>query len=285
MGTTTIEKLTGNQRATNHKSAKELRAQGYEVTSPEQKEARKKWIANKDTKHWSWQNTLMYISQRDNLTPIQRGSLLIMSTFLDNNGEGKLHDSIGGELTVIKFAKLIEKSVRTAKRIIEECENIGALTTHKEGKETVISFTDMLYICGKLPSDKEMKYVKVFKTSVRALVKDFKLNEIGFLADVLPHFHHENHILCENPTWNGTDGMEVWRRVDIVENLHYEKKFVSATIMKFIRNGVMLELRGRRDVLYLHPDIARRSPEKCIPEEVEKVACSVADDPKVKYTR
>lgn len=271
------------KRIENHRKAKELKSEGYTVTSPEQKRARKEWIESLEHRTWSWQNTVNQIATKVSLNDIQKGSMLVMSTFLELNGEGKLFDTEGGKLTINKLSKLLGKSTRTAKRIIDECENIGALTTHKEGKETVITFTDMLYTCGKLEGE-QTQHVKVFKVAVRNLIKVLTLKEVGFLSDLLPHFHHKSHILCNNPTWNGSDGMQVWRRKDIIEVLEYDKDFVRKAVNKFIRNGILLELKSRIDVIYLSPEIACRQASGVTLEEIEKVALQyVGDGDNIQY--
>ncbi|MGM2824269.1 hypothetical protein [Bacillus cereus group sp. Bce006] len=236
-----------------------------------------------DKRYFVWQNTINHLAVQYSLNPIQKGALLIMSTFLENNGDGKLFDTEGSTFTVNKIAELSGMSTRQAKRIIEECENIGALTIEKVGRNIEITFTDMLYSCGTLEKNKMDQFAKVFKLPIRELASKFSLKELGLLADLLPHFHKDSHILCDNPTWNGSEGMKVWRRKDIVEVTGHNKKFVSATITKFIRKGVMLETKSLIDVLYLHPDYVSRSDEKKILDTIKEVASGYANDSKVKY--
>ncbi|KXY31204.1 hypothetical protein ACTFRO_14695 [Bacillus cereus group sp. MYBK163-2] len=230
-----------------------------------------------DKRHFSWQNSVNQVAIKYQLNDIQKGSLLLMSTFLKNNGQGELYDTKGNHLTVNKLADLIGRSKKQADRIVDECENIGAVTTQREGKERIITFTDMIYTCGNLEGDNK-KYAKVFKLAVRKLGSMLSLKELGFLSDLLPHFHWESHILCENPTWNGTEGMKVWRRKDIIEKLGYNRNVVTSTFRKLKDNDVILELSGKIDVIYLSPNIVSRQSDKVTLEQIEKVARSVADN-------
>ncbi|WP_208019037.1 hypothetical protein [Bacillus arachidis] len=253
-----------------------------EFKSESRKQRDMKYMERKilqDDKRFSWQDTINQVAIKNQLSDIQKGALLIMSTFLEFNGDGKLFDTKGGKLTVNKLAPLIRRDTRTAKRIVTECENIGALTTHKEGKETIITFTDMLYKCGETLKGTAERFVKVYKLSVRELVGKFTLKEIGFLSDLLPHFHWKTHILCENPTEMDSNKIKVWRRKDIIEKLRYNKDFVYETMNKFKRNLVTIEISSAIDLICLSPNLVSRQEYKVTLEKIEEVAHSIADNP------
>ncbi|MFI8709804.1 hypothetical protein ACIGHG_22750 [Bacillus sp. NPDC077411] len=259
-----------------------LRKTGHSVTTREQREfyiKKKRQEEGKDEKRWfSWQDTVNHLAMKYTLNDVQKGSLLLMSTFLKRNSDGSLSDSNGGKLTVNKLADLTGKSVRQAKRIIEECANVGALTTHKEGKEIVITFTDMLYKCGTLEGEDRKNHVKVYQQRVREVSEKLTLKELGLLADLLAHFHWKTHILCENPTGISTQDIKVWRRKDIIEKLGYNRKFVYDTINKFKKNRILIEISAQIDVICLSPYIVSRQVEKVTLEQIEEVAHSIADN-------
>ncbi|OOR76992.1 hypothetical protein BK785_23475 [Bacillus thuringiensis serovar bolivia] len=230
-----------------------------------------------DKKHFAWQNTVNHVSQSQSLTDIQKGSLLIMSTFLEFEGEGKCHDTKGAELTNKKFAKLIGKSLKTANRILDDCESIGAITLEKSGRDKIIKFTDMLYTCGK-PSGDKKQFVKVFKLAVRDLIQTFNLKELGLFADLLPHFHWKTHILCENPTEMDVSKIKVWRRKDIIEKLGYNKDKLPRMMTRFKRNRATIEISSTIDVICLSPSLVSRQSDKVTLDDIEKVAQQIADD-------
>lgn len=269
----------------NEEMIEHLARQGYTVNTGEsqrQKDAYYQKKNRQDKKHFAWQNTVNHVSQSQILTDIQKGSLLVMSTFLEFGGDGKCHDTKGEELTNKKFAKLIGKSVKTANRILDECESIGAITLEKSGRDKIIRFTEMLYTCGK-PSGDKKQFVKVFKLAVRDLIQTFSLKELGLLSDLLPRFHWKTHILCENPTEMELSDIKVWRRKDIIEKLGYPRKFVYDTMNKFKRNKATIEISSAIDVICLSPNLVSRQSDRVTLEEIEKVAQQIADNPKVKY--
>ncbi|PHF95449.1 hypothetical protein [Bacillus wiedmannii] len=269
----------------NEEMIKHLAEQGYTVNSGEsqrQKDVYYQKRQRQDKKHFAWQNTVNQIAVKHSLNDIQKGSLLVMATFLELEGNGRATDTKGNALTVNDFSKVTGKSRRQAMRILEECENIGAITMEKDGKEIVIRFTDMLYICGKAQGDNR-QFVKLFKLSVRELIKTFSLKELGLLSDLLPHFHWKTHILCENPTEMELSNIQVWRRKDTIEKLGYSRKFVYDTMNKFKRNKATIEISSAIDVICLSPNLVSRQSDRVTLEEIEKVADSVANNPKVKY--
>lgn len=263
-----------------------VKEEGGFFFSDKQREAYKKIKKREESKEdntwFSWQNYARHIAIKETLNDVQKGSMLLMSTFIKRNSNGLLYDTRGGELTVNDLAKLTGKSVRQAKRIVSECENIGALTTRKECNEIVITFTDLLYKCGNLEGEK-LNHVKVFQQRVREVSSELTLKELGLLADILAHFHYKTHILCANPNEMDTENIRPWRRQDIVEQLGYNHKFVTASMRKFKNNRILLEVSGRVDLIVMSPYIASKSAEKVTLEQIEKVADSVANNPKVKY--
>ncbi|OWT48944.1 hypothetical protein [Bacillus sp. K2I17] len=263
-----------------------LRENGDTITTEGQKLAKKKIKRKADGKHeetwFSWQNYGRHLAIEETLNDVQKGALLLMSTFIKRNSDGILIDTRGGEFTVNQLAKLTGKSPRQAKRIVTECENIGALTTRKEGKETIITFTEMLYKCGSLEGDK-MNHVKVFQQRVREVSQDLTLKELGLLADLLAHFHWKTHILCANPTEYDMGNVQPWRVQDIVSQLGYNHKFVTASIRKFKANRILIFVSAKVDFFVMNPYIASKQAEKVTLEEIEKVADSVANNPNVKY--
>ncbi|MGH1054260.1 hypothetical protein ACQVUC_04150 [Bacillus paranthracis] len=263
-----------------------LKKTGHSVSTREQREfyaKKKRQEEGRDDKRWfSWQDTVKHMALKregmsDSLNDVQKGALLLMSTFLKRNANGETTDSKGGKFTVNKLSELTGKSTRQAKRIVTECENIGALVTHKEGKETVITFTEMLYKCGTLKGDNRMNHIKVYQQRVREVSEKLSLKELGLLADLLAHFHWKTHILCENPTGD-TQDIKIWRRKDIIEKLRYNRKFVYDTINKFKKNRILIEISAQIDVICLSPYVVSRQAEKVTLEQIEEVAHSIADN-------
>lgn len=252
----------------------ELLEAGYDLISPAQKEARKKYkpIA-RDGRHFAMQNIEGYELLRSQLTQGQKGVLLLLTTAMEINEGGKLFKGKNERLTVEDVSVIIGKKRVQTFKILTELENIGAITKEQVGKNVFVNISEGFYRCGYM--EKNTPVVKIFKKRLQEVASKLSHNELGFLSDVLSHMHWETHILCSNPTEKDASKLEVWKGKDIVEVLGYSRNFVSATLKKFRQNEITMEIGTVLDVIVLDPDLVSKQAKKVTLEDIKRVAKQV----------
>lgn len=255
-----------------NKKIGELLNEGYEIVSPAQKEVRKKYQerqSQKDGRHFVMQKVENYSLVTSQLTQGQKGVLLLLTTAMSMNREGKLFKDSENRLTVSDVAEMIGKKPKQTYNILTELESYGLITKEQEGKEVFVSISEGFYSCGELQS--KVPFVKIFKKRLQEVAKGLTLNEMGFLADLLAHMHYSTHLLCSNPTEKDTSQLELWRGRDIIELFGYSKSFVGKTLKKFRELKITVEIRTVRDVILLHPNLVSRQYKKVTLEEIVEV--------------
>ncbi|MDM5432354.1 winged helix-turn-helix domain-containing protein [Bacillus hominis] len=253
-------------------SVKELLNEGYELVSPAQKEARKKYQdrqSKKDGRQFVMQKVENYSLVTSQLGQGEKGVLLFLTTAMSMNNEGKLFKDSENRLTVSDVAEMIGKKRTATHKVLSELEAYGLITKEQVGKEVFVNISEGFYSCGELQS--KVPFVKIFKKQLQAVAKELSLNEMGFLSDLLAHMHYETHLLCSNPTEKDTSQLELWRGKDVIELLGYSKSFVGATLRKFRQLKITIEIRTVRDVILLHPNLASRQYKKVTLEEIVEV--------------
>ncbi|MED1410080.1 hypothetical protein [Bacillus paramycoides] len=256
------------------KQAKEvLTREGYKTDSPAQQQSRKNYAIKKSEmseKRFAMQDVTNYETIRDQLTQGQKGVLLLLTTAMRVKKGGQLYKGQFERLTVEDVSNMIGKKAKQTFTILTELENLGAITKEKSGKHVYVNIVEGFYLCGFMEEKRPM--VKIFKKRLQEVAGLLSLNEMGFLADVLSHIHWTTHILCSNPTEPDVSKLEVWRAKDIVELLGYSRNFVSATLRKFKRNGITMEIGTIIDVICLDPELVSRSAKEVTLLDIKEVA-------------
>ncbi|MEI4800555.1 MarR family transcriptional regulator [Bacillus sp. FJAT-51639] len=250
----------------------DLLNEGYELVSPAQKEARRKYNEaqnNRDGRHFVMQKVDNYSVIASQLTQGQKGVLLLLTTAMSMNGEGKLFKDSENRLTVSGVADMIGKKPKQTYNVLTELESYGLITKEQKGKEVFVNISEGFYSCGELQG--KVSFVKIFKKRLQEVARELTLNELGFLADLLSHMHYSTHLLCSNPTEKDTSNLELWRGKDIIELLGYSKSFVSKTLKKFRELRITVEIRTVRDVILLHPNLVSRQSKQITLEEILEV--------------
>ncbi|PQZ53975.1 hypothetical protein CQZ94_19190 [Bacillus sp. MYb209] len=256
------------------KQAKEvLHDAGYQMESPAQQQSRKNYAIKKSEmseKRFAMQDVTNYEAIRDQLTQGQKGVLLLLTTAMRVKKGGQLYKGQFERLTVEDVSNMIGKKAKQTFTILTELENLGAITKEKSGKHVYVNIVEGFYLCWFM--DEKRPMVKIFKKRLQEVAGLLSLNEMGFLADVLSHIHWTTHILCSNPTEPDVSKLEVWRAKDIVELLGYSRNFVSATLRKFKRNGITMEIGTIIDVICLDPELVSRSAKEVTLLDIKEVA-------------
>ncbi|MDI6531624.1 hypothetical protein [Bacillus mycoides] len=252
---------------------KVLHEAGYSTASPAQQQSRKVYTAKKEDmteKRFAMQDVTNYEVIRDQLTQGQKGVLLLLTTAMKVKKGGQLYRGQNERLTVEDVSHMIGKKAKQTYTILTELENLGAITKEKAGKHVYVNLVEGFYLCGFL--DKNRPVVKIFKKRLQEVAGLLSLNEMGFLADILAHMHWETHILCSNPTEKDASQLEVWKTKDIVEVLGYSRNFVSATLRKFKRNEITMEIGTIIDVICLDPELVSRQAKQVTLMDIKEVA-------------
>ncbi|MGQ8854819.1 hypothetical protein [Bacillus sp. SRB_8] len=256
------------------KQAKEvLHDAGYQMGSPAQQQSRKNYAIKKSEmseKRFAMQDVTNYETIRNQLTQGQKGVLLLLTTAMKVKKGGQLFKGQFERLTVEDVSSMIDKKRRQTNDILIELEQIGAISKEKVGKNVYINIVEDFYLCGFMEEKRPM--VKIFKKRLREVAGLLSLNEMGFLADILAHVHWTTHIICSNPTEPDVSKLEVWRAKDIVEVLGYSRNFVGATLRKFKRNEITMEIGTIIDVICLDPELVHRSAKEVTLMDIKEVA-------------
>ena len=256
------------------KQAKEvLKQEKYKISSPAQQQSRKNYAIKKSEmseKRFAMQDVTNYETIRNQLTRGQKGVLLLLTTAMRVKKGGQLYKGQFERLTVEDVSNMINKKAKQTFTILTELENLGAITKEKSGKHVYVNIVEGFYLCGFMEEKRPM--VKIFKKRLQEVAGLLSLNEMGFLADILSHIHWTTHILCSNPTEPDVSKLEVWRAKDIVELLGYSRNFVGATLRKFKRNGITMEIGTIIDVICLDPELVSRSAKEVTLLDIKEVA-------------
>ncbi|MFE5390741.1 MULTISPECIES: hypothetical protein [Bacillus cereus group] len=222
-----------------------------------------------DTRAFSWQHIMNHMEVSEHMTPNQKGALLYLATFLKI---GKCGELLKKASTLTDVSKLFERTTEATRKILRECEKVGAVELTKVKGRYQITFTDLLYSCGKRGKVKDT-HVKLFKREMQDYAKKLELNELGLLADMLAYFHKDLHILCENPTEDDIEKVRVYKPTKVFEKLGYDKDFVRKALKKFNDIGITLEIKTLGiKVVCLSPEIVSRKGRMVTIADIKKVA-------------
>jgi len=231
---------------------------GYELVSPQQKEARRKY-GNKRKQHKEKGFTMMdrdnSIYAKEQLSLSQAGLMMFLAGYMKFNEQGQLFHK-GKRLSITDVAKLVGKSPKQTRRTIDELENLGFVAREKVGRTVYLNMTPALMVCGY--TTEERKRVKIYKERLKEVSKELTLNELGLLLFMLGHLHFKAHVLCENPDEAETKKIVLWKRKDIVEVLGVSKDFVYRSLNKFLQMKITIEVKSVHEGIVLHPSLVCR---------------------------
>ncbi|HDR7286942.1 MULTISPECIES: hypothetical protein [Bacillus cereus group] len=210
-------------RVENHRQSRNLKKQGYEVKSPEQKEAHRKYMemkatlelgAETDLRHYAVQMCEAHF-QKD-VSPKVKGLVFVLSTMLEVKSDGLVVDRKYNPLSVNEIAEKIFKSVRSISPVLQEAVECGMLTERYEGNGSAKHYTisDEFYRIGSLGKGTP-SFTKVIKSSVREVSKNLSLEELGYLSELINFMHPKLQVLFRNPYESNEKYLEILRPKDI----------------------------------------------------------------------
>lgn len=236
--------------------------EGWQFVSPVQQEANKNYGEKKRKPHKEREFVFMkkdFFSQvKADLSFGEAGLLLFLARYMKIYDDGKLTHK-GKRITVSEIAKLIGKSDRQVRTILDKLEKRSLIYKMKEGRSVYVDLSDELFVCGSL-NGADIKTVKVFKVKLAEVAKELTLNELGLFMLMLENVHWETHVLCENPDERETNKLVLWRRKDACEALGVGRNFLNSTLNKLGGIKVIAEVKTVNEGIVLRPEIVSRRP-------------------------
>ncbi|MCX2826557.1 hypothetical protein RGU76_04565 [Bacillus pseudomycoides] len=212
-----------NKRIENHQQSRNLKKQGWDVKSPEQREVHRKYREMQNTLELEYETDLRPYSvqmcdahfQKD-VSPKVKGLVFVLSTMLEVKSNGLIVDRKYNPLSMNEIAEKMCKSVRSISGVLQEAVECGMLTEHYEGNGSAKNYTlsDEFYRIGSL-GKKVPNFTKVIKSSVREVSKDLSLEELGYLSELINFMHPKLQVLFRNPYEPNEKYLEILRPKDI----------------------------------------------------------------------
>jgi predicted transcriptional regulator len=189
----------------------------------------------------------------------QSGMLMFLLGFVKFNEEGQLFND-SKRMTVSDIAKLLGKSEAQTRKVLSELEGLSLIYREKVGRNVFVSLGETFFNCGY--SEDSFKFVKVYKTRLKEIAKKLTLSEIGFLMQLLSHFHWETHLLVDNPSETDKSKLVIWSRKHIAEELGLSIDFVKRAIPKLRKVQAIVEVKSAKTGLVLAPSLVCRQEQK-----------------------
>lgn len=248
--------------------------EGYEVTTQEQRDQRRKYYAQEKAKaqrlgmRWTacYHDAIRSITR--DLTLTEAGALIRLLPFLRFKSDGMLIDN-GKPLKQADIQRIICRGKRSTIDILTRLEALGVVTKEVSGRSNVYSISIEYHTFGNVRDG--MKFTKLYQYHTNEITRDLDLNEIGLLYKILPYFHYRTFYLCANPDEPDEFAIEHLTREQLAELIGHEPETVSRLVAKLSGKGVILSTKALNSVNYIvHPDVMYRQ-ESEEPEYTEVV--------------
>lgn len=168
----TVEQAEGNDKRVNKNEIK----RDYEA------------VAGRNFSFFKNDEVLKYLQYTDDKYLKVFGAVMVLSTYLPMNGEGKLPQKTQKEI-----AKILDISVIHTNNIIIMAQELNLM--HK---------IDGYYLNTDIINRGVLKdtagTVRSFHKALRVLKTDMRLQHIGFLFLILPFISFDHHVICKNPS-------------------------------------------------------------------------------------
>lgn len=234
-------------------------AEGYSVTSPQQKNAYKGRLAYKDREkgsHWvaSYHEAIANITH--DLTLTQAGAIIKLLPYLRFKSAGKLINN-GKALKQTDIERIFKRSRNVTSSILTDLQDKGVTTIVKEGRSNVFYIAAEFHTMGSVTDG--VKFTKLYQAKLNEIVSDMELNDVGILYKVLPYFHYSEYYLCANPNEHKPSVISHLDREQLAELIGHEPETVSRCISKLQGKKALMATRSGKTTRYLvHPDLMFR---------------------------
>ena len=244
---------------------------GYDLTSPGQKEARKKYKENKLGNEQFVMVKEGFNEVKKHLSLEQSGVLMYLMAFVKLNEDGQLFMEHADKkklerMTTTRAADLLGKSKRQTNDILAELEKLSLIVRTKEGRNVYVSLGDSFFNCGGY-EEKDL-FTKVYKTELKEIAKKITLSELGLLMQLLNHVHFQYHVLVDNPHETDPSKLQIWSRKHIANELGISIDFIKCAIPKLRRVQAIVEVKATKTAITLSPNLACKKAVKPTYDEV-----------------
>ncbi|AIQ13641.1 helix-turn-helix domain-containing protein [Paenibacillus durus] len=236
--------------------------EGYEFTTPAQREARRKRrqrsraIEMRSGMRWvaCYHDAIRSVTLALSLT--EAGALIRLLPYLRFKGEGRLIEN-GKPLKQTDIQRIIGRSKAATIALLRRLEELGIITKETNGRTNIYSFNAEYHTYGTVNDG--VKFTKLYQYHANEITRDLGLNEIGLLYKILPYFHYTTYYLCANPDEENENNIEHLTRERLAELIGHEPETVSRLVASLQAKGVILSTRSVSSVNYIvHPDVMYR---------------------------
>lgn len=238
-------------------------AHTHVITSKRQRDAYKKakqkelYRAIQRSKNWvaCYHDPIRELSAR--LTIEQLGALIKLLPFMRMNHGGKLIFKGGQGMTINEIQEVINKSKRQTRDLVKALVKVGVVLRKKEGRTYIHFISEKYHTMGKTH---EIPFTKLFNRFARLKLEKLTLQEAGLLYLVLPYFHKDTYLLCNNPYEIDRDLIDPMTREELAALLKMDVRTVSRYMNSLVRHGIVMRVSAYNVVNFIvHPDFMFRS--------------------------
>lgn len=250
----------------------ELLEAGYDLISPAQKEAQKKY------KEKAKLGNEQFVMVKEGFTDVKKhlslehsGVMMYLLGFAKLHERGQLFVESADKkklerMTTTHLADLLGKSKRQTNDILVDLEKLSLLVRVKEGRSVYVSLGESFFNCGDY--NESGLFAKVYRTELKEVAKKITFSELGLLMQLINHTHFQFHILVDNPNETNSSNLQIWSRKHIANELGISIDFVKRAIPKLRKVGAIVEIKATKTAIAMSPNLICKKAYKPTFEEV-----------------
>lgn len=254
------------------RAKEELLGSGYDLISPAQKEARKRY------KEKAKLGNEQFVMVKEEFTDVKKhlslehsGVMMYLLGFAKLHEEGQLFVESADKkklerMTTTYLADLLGKSKRQTNDILVDLEKLSLLVRVKEGRSVYVSLGESFFNCGDY--NESGLFAKVYRTELKEVAKKITFSELGLLMQLINHTHFQFHILVDNPNETNSSNLQIWSRKHIANELGISIDFIKRAIPKLRKVGAIVEIKATKTAIAMSPNLICKKAYKPTFEEV-----------------
>lgn len=206
------------------------------------------------------------------LKPIPCGVLITILVKMQLGKDGLLING-GRPMNVGDIGKHIKKSRTQTSEYLSKFVKLGILEElpdNEDTREKNYRVNPNYHLMGKFPkSTEENRFVKLFKNTLKEMIENLKLSELGFIYKALSICHHNTFKLVHNPTarYNPTakegsveassnTDLELFNRKELASYMKVNTKTIDNIVSSLSKKGFIMSNTTSGVTSYrLHPHI------------------------------
>lgn len=233
---------------------RELPALEYELVSKAQKESfKRKMESIKNSKKFviSVNKKVEEVSKLMSLQ--EAGAMFSIMIHLEFNSEGIIIKE-GQPITMTDLQKLLGKSKAQVSRLVNSLERLSLIFKEKQGKSTVIRVNEEFHFIGKVL--KKEYVTKVYTVKARSIMKGLELQELGLLYKIMPFFHFEHMVLCNNPEERNPSKLEYLSLEELAGRIGVDRTTLTRLVPALVKKkAIMKAMTGNMSHIIVNPNL------------------------------